>query len=105
MSEMNPETKGEAGTSRKRRLTLADFPPEKVQEAREDVAKFWEENAKAIREEDDYGPQIPEKTKDDNLVKGIAFAGEIRAGKQDHCFTIWQRIYEYLTGECVAFLP
>ena len=73
--------------------------------ARNHVADWKVNNAKAIREQDDYASHVSEETKDFLLCKGLDCAEEIREGKRDHEFWVWQRLNTFLTGECVALLP
>ena len=84
---------------------LSSFPPADVQSARERVAQDWEDLHHAIHKDDDYAPHVTESTKRGNLLNGITQAGAIRRGESDGNFTIWQRIYAELTGQCIAFLP
>lgn len=81
------------------------FDAETVQTARESVAKWWANNSLAIRQEDHYASHVTAEQKDENLRKGLAFAESIAKGEQDGSFTVAQRIYELLTGKCVALLP
>lgn len=83
----------------------AKFDSETVQAARENVAKWWANNSRAIRQEDYYASHVTTEQKDENLRKGLAFAESIAKGEQDGNFTVAQRIYELLTGKCVALLP
>jgi len=84
---------------------LSSFPPADVQSARERVAQAKEESARKILKENQYAPQVTQERKENNLILGFEIAEKIREGKLDHNFTVWQRIYMELTGECVAFLP
>ncbi len=85
--------------------SLASFSPSKVQAARETVADWWAQNSYAIRREDPYASHVTEEVKEQSLTRGLDFAKSIRQGKQDHCFTILQRLIVELTGDCPAFLP
>lgn len=69
------------------------------------VAKFWEENALAIRKEDAYASHVTEERKEQNLQNQLDQAKRIRQGTEPMGFWLWQRINTHLTGECVAFLP
>lgn len=84
---------------------FSDFTEEQIQSARESVAKWWEENRRAVRRKDNYAPHVTEDEKDQYLREGISYAREIAAGLHDGCFTVAQRIYAELTGECPALLP
>jgi hypothetical protein len=81
------------------------FSPEQIQAARETVAGDWAENARAIRQEDPYASHVTEAEKDMMLDRGLIYAEGIRAGQHDACFTIAQRLWEVLTGDCIALLP
>lgn len=67
------------------------------------VADDWAALGHAIRKEDAYASHVTEKTKDDILLRDLAFAETIRRGEATS-FTVWQRINTTLTGECVALL-
>jgi len=84
---------------------LSSFPPADVQSARECVAQKKEESARKILKENQYASHVTQERKENNLILAFEMAEDIREGKLDHNFTIWQRIYMELTGECVAFLP
>jgi hypothetical protein len=79
--------------------------PEEIQRAREIVADDWAENARAIRREDPYASHVTEAEKDAYLAEGLAYAESVRQGTAKGSFTLWQRLNEVLTGECVALLP
>lgn len=81
------------------------FSTETVQAAREAVADAWAKNAQAIRDHDEYASHVTEKTKEQNMHNGLAFAESIRRGEQDGSFTVGQRLLHELTGECTALLP
>ena len=72
--------------------------------ALEKVANDWVKLAHDIREEDAYADHVSEETKDQILADDLRFAESVRAGKP-FGFTIWQRVNQELTGECVALLP
>lgn len=84
---------------------LKDFPAEEVQKARDEVADWWVGNAYLVFVEDEYASHIELKQKSLILNKSLLFAGKIKTGELDGCFTVWQRIYVILTGECIALLP
>lgn len=77
---------------------------EKLKEALNYLADFWESNAKAIHKEDGYASHVTEETKDLRLEQGLAYAREVRLGHIED-FTSQQRLNTYLTGECIALLP
>lgn len=81
------------------------FTPEELQAARETVADWWANNARAIRSNDAYASHVTEKQKDEILARSLETAEQCRRGELDHNFTFWQRINTELTGECVALLP
>lgn len=77
---------------------------DQLQDAINKVADDCAENARAIKKENAYASHVTEKQKEQYLSKGLEYAEHIRLGNIDN-FTIWQRVNNYLTGECVAFLP
>ena len=81
------------------------YTPEQIQAARETVADWWANNARAIRNGDAYAPHVTEARKDEILADSLANAEKCRKGELDHNFTFWQRINTELTGECIPFLP
>jgi len=86
-------------------MRLNDYPPEKLQAARDVVADFWEDNARKLRNSDDYGLHITDDQKGALLVKSLRFANRVRAGIEDHNFTVYQRLIFELSGESPALLP
>jgi hypothetical protein len=77
---------------------------ERLEQAFNKVADFFESNARKIREEDPYAAHVTEETKDELLNKRLASVQRIREGEV-RSFTVWQRINTELTGKCVAMLP
>jgi hypothetical protein len=69
------------------------------------VADAWAENARAVYIENAYASHVTEETKKANLQRGLELAASIRVGLEPIGFTLWQRINNELTGECIAFLP
>ncbi len=67
------------------------------------VASDWRELAHAIRKEDAYASHVTTETKEDALRDMLARADGIETGDV-RSFTIWQRVNQALTGECVALL-
>jgi hypothetical protein len=78
---------------------------ERLTAARNRVADWWAENARAIYAENAYAAHVTEATKKDNLQNRLDLAERVRAGVGPMGFSTWQRINTELTGECVAFLP
>ncbi len=76
---------------------------ERFMEACKCVAADMRENAHAIFEEDAYAAHITPGQKQEFLAKSLANADEVEAGKVDN-FTIWQRVNQAITGQCVALL-
>jgi hypothetical protein len=76
----------------------------RLQDARDEVSDYWVDLSYAIRKEDLYASHVSEEKKEDILLKSIDFAENIRTGKI-YSFTVWQRINNVLTGECIALLP
>ncbi len=68
------------------------------------VADDWADLAVKIKEENHYAPHVTEKEKEQYMLDMLNEAEAIKNGKVEN-FTIWQRVNEKLTGECVAFLP
>lgn len=68
------------------------------------VADDWANLACAIRGEDAFASHVTEETKEQALTEMLERAEAIRNGDIGS-FTIWQRVNEVLTGECVALLP
>lgn len=77
---------------------------ERLTAALEAVAQDWIDLAYAVREEDAYASHINQKAKDYFLAEDLKFAESIKT-EGPKSFTIWQRVNEKLTGECIAFLP
>jgi len=73
----------------------------RLSDALNKVADDWAKIQRGIRKEDKYADHVSEKTKEENLTKGLERAEEIRNGKNIDNFTIWQRINTELTGESV----
>lgn len=72
-------------------------------EALNSVADDWEQLARDIRKEDAYASHVSVLEKDGEMLRMMNTAAEIRKGVIKS-FTIWQRVNEKITGECVAFL-
>jgi len=77
---------------------------ERLTQALNEVANDWANLGRAIREENLYASHVTEEQKEENLMRDLAHAEEVRNG-EIKSFTIWQRVNEKLTGECVALLP
>ena len=75
-----------------------------LQRALNQVAWFYETNAKAVRLEDPYADHVTEAQKDQNLADRFAYAESIRKGEIGD-LSAWQKVNTALTGECVALLP
>ena len=86
-------------------MIFPQFTRKQVQAARETVADFFAEHALAVRRENPYADHVSEDTKEALLQNQLDFALEIRRGRADHNFTVWQRMEYALTGECTPFLP
>ena len=69
------------------------------------VANDMIQNANNIRIENHYADHVTEEQKEEYFLRRIEYAEEIRIGIGLNNFTIWQRINQVLTGECVALLP
>ena len=77
---------------------------ERLNDALNSVANYWRQLAHDIQNEDAYASHVTETTKERNLSSMLEEAEAIRNGEVSN-LTIWQRINEKLTGECVALLP
>ena len=75
-----------------------------LQNARLHVSAFFEDNALSVRQHDKYASHVSEGEKDHYLTRDLIYADEIAKGEHDNNFTIWQRMNEFITGECVALL-
>lgn len=80
------------------------FTPEELQAAREQVARFFEDNAQKIKVQDSYAAHVTARKKQKNLQRSLQWAQEIREGKHDGNFTVAQRMQVCLTGDCTPFL-
>jgi len=78
---------------------------DRLQTACESVAHWAEQNAYAIRNEDEYASHVTEAEKDEYLRQDLEWAEKIRKQENLHNFSVWQRVNAELTGKCVAFLP
>ena len=68
------------------------------------VGNDWEQSGYDIRKENAYASHVTDNVKEQNLQDHIRRAKEIKSGLIGS-FTVWQRVNEKLTGECVALLP
>lgn len=75
----------------------------RLTEALNKVADDWAQLARNIRKENAYARHVTEAKKDEIMHNMIYNAERIRSGHITN-FTIWQRVNEALTGECVALL-
>lgn len=76
---------------------------ERLNAALAKVSDDWRQLGFDIANEDAYAPHVTQAEKDANLKSTLEEADAIQAGKVQS-FTIWQRVNEALTGECVALL-
>lgn len=84
---------------------FSSFPSEQLRAAREQVAADWKTLALEIRADLRRKGNTPTPAYEAHLQSMENAGPDIIAGRKDGNFTIWQRIYEQLTGECVPFLP
>jgi hypothetical protein len=75
----------------------------KFMDACKKVANDWRELGHAILKENAYASHVTEQQKIDHLNEHLELADRIEKGEITS-FTIWQRINQELTGECVGFL-
>jgi hypothetical protein len=80
--------------------------PEKIQAAREHVAKKEREHAAAsLLPNYGYASHVTQEQKERYAQRMLENAQRIEAGERDHNLTIAQRIHYFLTGQSVALLP
>ena len=82
--------------------TIQNHP--RFMEACKKVAEDCRELSYAIRKCNDYGNHVTESQNEEALQKRLKAADVVERGEIKN-FTIWQRVNQELTGECVAFLP
>ena len=76
------------------------------QQARIYAAKIHYDIAKhAFNDDFGFASHVTHDDKVKYVERHLNLAKEIEEGNQDHNFTVWQRMNEFLTGECVALLP
>ena len=74
--------------------------------ARTHAAKGNDNYAKAIMTNKmSFPPHVTREKQIEIADHQLAYAKEIRAGKHDSNFTIWQRMDTFITGKCIGFLP
>ena len=73
-----------------------------LQNALKAVADDWRTSTIKILEQDHYAPHVTREEKEANFTKDMEFADKVESGEFDMSFTLWQRINEKLTGECIA---
>jgi len=99
----------EEPTNTEQSRVAADCPNERLvmlQAARGYAAKIDDEIAEHAFDEDfGFADHVTEEDKRRYADDHRKHAEEIRAGKHDHNFTVWQRMHFFLTGECAPFLP
>lgn len=76
----------------------------KVRDAFQKVSDDQIDLAKRIRNCGGYAAHVIEEEKDAIMKESIRRAVQIQVGTITN-FTIWQRVNDVLTGECIAFLP
>ena len=90
-------------------MDFSIFTPEHLQKAREYAAAPSLRYAKAILNNDTYNAPFADHVTDERkqllYKEQLQLVDNILNGNSDHNFTIRQRMYYYLTGESVAFLP
>ncbi len=80
---------------------------QRLQDALIEVGNDWAQigiQAKA-KNYDDWPAHVSDEVKQEFTDKHIRHGEEIKRGEGCDNFTIWQRINNVLTGECVALLP
>ena len=81
-------------------MNLNNFSPDQLQEARLAASEI----EKILIEEIKSGKIVPnDKERYISYLENCI--EKIESGEWDSNFTIWQRMYSFLTGECPAFLP
>ena len=87
-------------------MDFKPFTPQQLQEAREYAAECPTRQAvECLKPGYGYASHVTEEMKAVFSEDFKRDAREILEGKADHNFTIRQRMYYHLTGECVGLLP
>ncbi len=77
-----------------------------LQAARNYAAKIDDSIADhAFNEDFGFATHVTEEDKQKYVDRHRKLANEIRFGKYDSNFTVWQRMHFFLTEECVPFFP
>lgn len=74
-------------------------------EALAKTAKFYEENAQGIFDEDAYADHVTYVEKVEKYMEGLQFSVEVSNGEHMNCFAVLQRFNTNLTGKCEPLLP
>jgi len=75
-------------------------------EARQHVAEFYLDLARSVRDgEMSFAPHVTEADKKIEEQRYANTASRVLNGDHDTEFWCWQKMNEFITGECIAFLP
>ena len=89
-----------------RDLSFDRFSPDQIQAARVYAAKNCRECAEHAFDDDfGFASHVTLEDKKQYAAEKLQLAQDIESGEKDGCFTVWQNMYYFLTGECVPFLP
>lgn len=87
-------------------MDFTKYTPEQLQKAREYAAKTDLNIAKTCFDDGfGFASHVTQAEKQAYSDQHKKSAQEIVNGEKDHNFTVAQRMYYYLTGESVPFLP
>ena len=83
-----------------------EYPQAEIVAARKYAAEPSKQCADhALDDEFGFASHITHKDKLEYIADRKQRVIDIENGMLDNCFTVWQRINEYLTGKCVTLLP
>ena len=86
-------------------MDFSTFTEQQLQDARIYAAKIYRQLAEEAITANYYAAHVSKEDRLKIQKDHLRYAEEIENGQHDHNFTIRQRMYYYLTGESVAFLP
>lgn len=86
-------------------MDFTTFTEQQLQAARKYAASVNRKLASEALTADYFADHVDYDARLKIQSKHNTYADEIERGEHDLNFTIMQRMYYYLTGECVAFLP
>ena len=86
-------------------MDLSNFTNEQLQKARGYAALVHTEIAENVHTADYYADHVTYEQKEKIREDELELASMILQGDLDGNFTVGQRMYFYLTGESIPFLP